>query len=167
MDSLLRNFSRLDKVLAKCEAGFLVLLLVAMTVVVLLQVIFRYFFAEPLSWTEELARYFFVWICLVGSALSIHKAGHFGMEAIYKLLPDNAKRVVRVLVYLLMGVIMLVILVHGISLVEHTTGQRSPATGISMSWIYTCLPAGAALMVIHLITLFLKDFWGKPGTPRD
>jgi TRAP-type transport system small permease protein len=167
MHSLLRTLSRVDKMVAKCEAGFLVLLLVAMTAVVLLQVIFRYFFAQPLSWTEELARYFFVWICLVGSALSVHKAGHFGMEAIYKLLPDNAKRVVRFVIYFLMGVIILVILVHGILLVEHTTDQRSPATGISMSWIYSCLPAGAALMAIHLLTLLLKDLLGRPETPRD
>jgi TRAP-type C4-dicarboxylate transport system permease small subunit len=89
------------------------------------------------------------------------------MEVFYKMLPDNGRRFLGLIIYLLMGVVIFVILIHGIFLVEHATGQRSPATGISMSWIYACLPVGSVLMAIHLFTLFFKDALGRSEASRD
>jgi len=167
MKSFLRGLTRLDHFLAQLEAVILVALLVAMTVVVFLQVIYRYFLAQPLSWSEELARYFFVWICLLGTALSVQKRGHFGMELFYKMLPQTGRRSLRFVISLLMGAVILIILIHGFFLTQDAAGQRSPATGIPMSWIYICLPLGGGLMAIHLLTVCFKDALAESETPQD
>jgi TRAP-type C4-dicarboxylate transport system permease small subunit len=139
------------------EAEVLITIVTAMTVAVLLQVIFRYVFNHPLSWSEELSRYLFIWIFLLGASFAVHRRSHFGMDSFFKMLPDKGRHFLIFIIDLFMGVVILLILVQGIVLVRNAAAQLSPAMRISMSWAYASLPAGAALMAIHLFTIFLKD----------
>jgi len=157
MDSFIRKLTKFDTILAKGEAWVLITLVAVMTVVVLLQVIYRYLLMQPLHWSEELARYLFVWISLLGAALSVQKRGHFGMDFFYRKLPYPERRLLTFIIYLLMGAVMLVVLGYGIVLVEKTAAQQSPAMEISMSWAYACLPVGATLMILHLLTIMGKE----------
>jgi len=164
MKSLVHRLTGFDDLLAKGEGWVLITLVVAMTLVVFLQVIYRYVLTRPLYWSEELARYLFVWISILGAALGVQKRGHFGMDFFFKMLPDKGRRFLIFLIYLLMGAVMFVILVEGIFLVQKTAGQQSPAMEISMGWAYASLPAGAALMAIHLLIIIMKEATEKHGT---
>ena len=161
MNLFLRCLTQFDNFLAKLEAGALIGLVSIMTIVVFLQVLYRYVLTQPLHWSEELARYLFVWISMIGAALALHKRGHFGLDLFYKMLPDRGRRVLGFLIYGLMGLVILVILVEGIHLVQKTALQESPAMAISMGWAYACLPVGAALMAFHLLVMVLKEVWEK------
>jgi TRAP-type C4-dicarboxylate transport system permease small subunit len=143
--------------LAKGEAAVLIAIVGVMTVVVFLQVLYRYVFAQPLQWSEELARYLFVWLSIMGATLALQKKGHFGLDLFYKMLSNRFQRIVKFPVYLLLGIVIFVILFQGIILVQKTVLQESPAMGISMAWAYASLPVGGALMAIHLIAISLKD----------
>ncbi len=164
MDSFVRKLTKFDAVLAKGEAWVLITLVAVMTVVVLLQVIYRYLLTQPLHWSEELARYLFVWISLLGASLSVQKRGHFGMDFFYRMLPDKGRRFLLFIIYLLMGGVMLVLLIYGIVLVQKTAAQQSPAMEISMGWAYACVPVGATLMTIHLLVIMLKEAAAKKET---
>jgi TRAP-type C4-dicarboxylate transport system permease small subunit len=157
MDTLLRGLGKFDNILAKGEAAVLIIFVAGMTLVVFLQVVYRYVLVRPLYWSEELARYMFVWLSMFGAALGLQKQGHFGLDVFYKMLSDRWRKRAGLLIHLLMGALILVILVQGILLVQKTALQDSPAMGIPMSWAYACLPVGAALMAIHLLVIFLKD----------
>lgn len=157
MNSFARALTKFDLILARGEAGVLITLVAVMTGVVFLQVIYRYFLTQPLHWSEEMARYLFVWISLLGAALSVQRRGHFGMDFFFRMLPQKARRFLTFLVYLLVGIVMLVLLVYGIVLVQKTVAQQSPAMEISMGWAYACLPVGAALMSIHLLAILVQE----------
>ncbi len=157
MNTFLRALTRFDNLLAKAEAAVLITLVAVMTVVVFLQVVYRYVLTQPLHWSEELARYLFVWLSILGATLGLQKRGHFGLDFFYRVFPDKGRRFLQFLIYLLMGGVILVILVQGIKLVQVTMLQESPAMGISMGWAYACLPVAAALMTIHLLVIFIKD----------
>ncbi len=159
--TLVKALSKFDQILAKGEGWVLIALVVVMTVVVFLQVIYRYLLTQPLYWSEELARYLFVWISIFGAAHSVQRRGHFGMDFFYRMLPDTGRRFLIFVIYLLMGVVILVLLVQGIILVQKTTAQQSPAMEISMGWAYACLPVGASLMAIHLMVIIIKESIGK------
>ena len=154
---ILHRISRFDEKLAKGEAAVLIAIVAVMTVVVFLQVLYRYVFAQSLQWSEELARYLFVWLSIFGAALALQKKGHFGLDLFYRMLSTRLQRFIKFPVYLLMGIVIFVILFHGIILVQKTALQESPAMGISMAWAYASLPVGGALMAIHLIALSLKE----------
>ena len=157
MDTFLRSLIRFDSVLARVEAGALILLVSAVTFIVFLQVIYRYVLIQPLYWSEELARYLFIWLSILGAVLGLQKRGHFGLDIFYRMVPDKERGFLQLLIYLLMGAVSLVILIHGVKLVQATFLQKSPAMGISMGWAYACLPVGAGLMAIHLMVMIAKD----------
>jgi TRAP-type C4-dicarboxylate transport system permease small subunit len=161
MTSFVRKLSHIDHLLARGEAGLLIALVSVMTLVVFLQVVYRYALQQPLYWSEEVARYLFVWISIVGAALGLQKRGHFGLDLFHRMLPERGRRFLEFVIYLLMGAVVLVILVQGILLVEKTRLQDSPAMGISMGWAYACLPVGAALMAIHLLAIILGGAAGR------
>jgi len=157
MKAVLCTLTKVDEVLAKGEAIILIGFVFVMTVVVSLQVIFRYVLTQPLNWSEELARYLFVWLSILGATLALQKRGHFGLEIFSRMLPQQMRRWVEFLTLFLVGALVVVILASGIELVEKTASQESPAMGIPMGWAYACLPVGAALMTFHLLVIFLKD----------
>jgi TRAP-type C4-dicarboxylate transport system permease small subunit len=161
MTNALRMITKFDGMIAKGEAVALIGLASIMTVVVFLQVVFRYVLTQPLYWSEELARYLFVWLSILGATLGLQKRGHFGLDFFFRMLPEQAKRCMGFFIHLLMGAVVLVILIQGITLVQKTVLQESPAMGISMSWAYASLPVGGALMAVHLFVIFLKDAVNK------
>jgi C4-dicarboxylate transporter DctQ subunit len=164
MSSVLRALTKFDNLLAKTEAAVIIAMVVVMTVVVFLQVVYRYVLTQPLYWSEELARYLFVWLSILGATLGLQKRGHFGLDVFFRMFPRKMKQSMGFFIYLLMGIVIFVILVQGITLVQKTAPQESPAMGISMSWAYACLPVGGALMAIHLVVIFLKDAANKAET---
>ena len=157
MNRFVCKMTQFDRLLAKGEGWVLITLVVVMTVVVLLQVIYRYLLTQPLHWSEELARYLFVWISLLGAALSVQRRGHFGMDFFFRMFPDKGRRFLIFVIYLLVGAVILVLLSQGIFLVQKTAAQQSPAMEISMGWAYACLPVGALLMAIHLLVIIMKE----------
>jgi TRAP-type C4-dicarboxylate transport system permease small subunit len=157
MNILLSALTRIDHILAKAEAAVLITLVAVMTVVVFLQVVYRYVLTQPLHWSEELARYLFVWLSMLGATLGLQKRGHFGLDFFYRMFPDKGRRFLQFAIYLLIESVLLVILIQGIKLVQTTVLQESPAMAISMGWAYGCLPVAAALMTIHLAVIFLED----------
>jgi TRAP-type transport system small permease protein len=157
MTNALRIAAKVDELIAKGEAAALILIASVMTIVVFLQVLFRYVLAQPLHWSEEIARYLFVWLSIVGAALGLQKRGHFGLDLFYRMLPEKGRKLMGWVIHLLIGTVVVVILTQGITLVQKTSLQESPAMGISMGWAYAALPVGAALMAIHLLVIFLKE----------
>ena len=52
-------------------------LLIAMTIVVFSQVVARYIFEAPLSWSEELARFLLMWLSMLSAAYAFKTKSHF------------------------------------------------------------------------------------------
>ena len=92
MNFFLRALTRFDNLLAKAEAVVLVLLVAVMTLIVFLQVVYRYVLIQPLHLSEELARYLFIWLSILGATLGLQKRGHFGLDFFYRMLPDKERR---------------------------------------------------------------------------
>jgi TRAP-type C4-dicarboxylate transport system permease small subunit len=159
--NLVSRLTRLDTLLAKCEGAALAALVVVMTLIVFLQVIHRYVLAQPLHWSEEAARYLFVWLSMLGAALAVQKRGHFGIDFFFRMLPRRWRRLAGILILVLMEAVVVVILVEGMVLVARTASQESPAMSIPMSWPYACVPVAAALMAVHLAVILLKDAAGR------
>jgi TRAP-type C4-dicarboxylate transport system permease small subunit len=157
MNSILTPLIKVDNFLAKGERTALILILSVMTLVVFLQVVFRYVLGRPLYWSEEMARYLFVWLSVLGAALGVQKGGHFGLDFFQRMKPKPWKRFVPIFVHLLMGAVALVIFFQGITLVQMTSLQESPAMSISMAWAYASMPTGAGLMAVHLLLALIKD----------
>ena len=127
------------------------------TAVTFLQVFTRYVTEEPLIWTEEVARYLFVWITLIGGATAVRSNGHFGLDILRRMFP--ALRVPLGAISMLVVLAFFALLFYtGISETEQAATQMSPALQVTMKWAFLAIPIGAALALWHVIA-----HWARSG----
>ena len=79
--------------------GGLVLTTTVMIVTCTLQVLSRYVLDHPFSWTEEVARFSFIWWSFLGAAYVVRLNGHLGMDILVKVLPRKWRTVAQKLVF--------------------------------------------------------------------
>jgi TRAP-type C4-dicarboxylate transport system permease small subunit len=156
---------RINQFLGYLEMGALALLTTVMFVVVFGQVIFRYVLNEPSPWTEELARYLFIWIALIGAAYGVKGQSHFGFELIVRKMPPALQRFEHVFVHACMGILVFVLTFYGMKMLRVVSFQMTPALQIPMRYVYLSLPVSGFLMSFHLICNFLK-IGGKESGPK-
>ncbi len=126
-------------------------LMVAITGVVFLQVVSRYVFSYPFDWPEELARYLFIWVALLGAALALKRGAHFSIDALVKRLPAKWRRIVPLLIQTTLGVFTLVVSLKGFQLAMRVGEQLSSGMEISMTYPYLSVPVSFAVMFKYIV----------------
>ncbi|MGX9965522.1 TRAP transporter small permease [Roseomonas sp. F4] len=154
---------RFERGLAQAEAVALGLLVLAMTGATLAQVIARYVFNAPLIWSEEAARYLFVWVSMIGAALAMRHGGHYTLTALVERVPPALARLARGLAMVVGAGFLLVLLVTGVNETMQAHMQDAATLPFRMSLPYAAIPVGAALMLLHLVLLALRV--GPEPTP--
>ncbi len=140
--------------------SLVVALMAIMVATVILQVYFRFVLGDPLSWTEELARYAFVWITFLGAAVAYRHGSHIVVETILVLLPRGAQLALAWVVDALMVTALLVLLVQGLGIVEATANVEATMLQVPMSWIYASVPVSAGIMLAYQVERTLRRISG-------
>lgn len=141
--------SRLDHWIARIEAAAIVVLMSLLTAVTFAQVVTRYALGDPLIWSEEVARYLFVWVSMIGAALAMREGGHFGLDLLIRPMP-RLKVVLGPVVTLVMIVFLVILLKTGIDETRLAAMQFAMTFQMRMNWAYLALPVGAGLMLFHI-----------------
>lgn len=132
----------------------------AMIIVSFLQVVFRYVFHNSLTWSEELARYLFVWSAFLGAAIAYDAARHVEMDLVTSMLKSGMKKIFRVVSYVIIAIFLFYTIRYGFEIVGRTMTQPSPALRVSMGYVYLAIPVGAVGMALVLINNILQDLTG-------
>jgi TRAP-type C4-dicarboxylate transport system permease small subunit len=127
------------------------------------QVVFRYLLLSPLPWSEELARYCFVWIVFLGATLGLERGVHIGVDILTILLPPRVQRWLTMLNEFVILAFVLVIIVASVAVVDANRLQFSPALGLQMAKIYLAIPLGMAVMALVLVRMLAEGF--RRGVP--
>ena len=149
--ALARTAHLVDCWLTNLEKVLVFLLLTSLTLAVLLQVVSRHLLAEPNPWTEELARYLFVWMSMLGASIATQMRAHFGLEMLLKNLPVHLRVVAAVLAWLVVAGTAASFAFYGWAFVSMTSLSTGPATDLPMSWIHAAIPVGMSAIVVHLV----------------
>ena len=131
--------------------------LVAMTLFITLQIIFRVFFTA-LSWTEELSRYLLVWSSFIGASVAFKKGAHISVSFVLDRLRPDQRKVVQFLSMGLMAIFFLVSIWYGFLLMKLQVFQISPAMGLKMRYVYTIIPVSFIAMFVHLLHEVLQKW---------
>jgi TRAP-type C4-dicarboxylate transport system permease small subunit len=153
-----------DRLVGRIEAVALAAMVAAITAVTFLQVFTRYVTADPFIWTEEVARYLFVWITMVGAAAAVRTHGHFGLDILRHYLPP-LRPVLGFMTMVIVLAFLALLLYTGIAETQQATLQISPALQVRMHWAYLALPVGAGLALWHLIAHWVRG--GIGAHPLD
>ena len=98
-----RRFNRLLGNMEQLFCGAAILILIG---TVTIGIVARYVVGRPLSWTNDLAMFFYVWLSFIAASLVMRTEGHYKIALVYDMLPP----VVRTIVYVLTEVGKLVFL---------------------------------------------------------
>lgn len=128
--------ARATQAIVKAVEFVLVLLLAGMVVMVFTNVVLRYGFNRGLNFSEEMSRYFFVWLTFVGAVLAFGEHGHIGVETVVRLFGKRG-RLVCMLITNIVILICAIIFFHGTWL-QHpiNASSRAAVVGISLIWVY-------------------------------
>jgi TRAP-type C4-dicarboxylate transport system permease small subunit len=127
------------------------LLVLAMTFVVIANVVARYCFNFGLSWAEEIARYLMVWLAMVGAAMAVRSGTHFRMEFLEHIVGPGTRRLLRGIWLAAIAGLALLLLYQGVILVGLTAHQLATASQLPMSAVYVSLPLAGAIMLAFVV----------------
>lgn len=122
-----------------------------MIVITLAQVICRYVLQAPLTWSEELARYMFVYIVYLAAPIALHRGLHIGVDNVTVHLSRRVQRTLEVLNDLVALGLVLVIGYASLEVIQANQLQFSPALNIRMSLVYVAIPLCMLVMAIVLV----------------
>ena len=160
MVRFINKCSRLvDIVFTPLTLGFLVLLVVSC----LAQVFTRYVLNASLPWTEEVARYCFIWTNMLGAAVLTKRKKHAVIDFMVKNLSGLKKRTHEAALCVITMMSAGVLIYQSILLLPVVAMQISPGTGLPMSYVYLSVPVGSAGIFIHM----LSDFFDAVFPPKE
>lgn len=143
--------------------GIMVVLITIMILVGGAQVFCRYILHNSLSWSEELMRFLYVWIVMVGINLGIRHKTIAAITSLSDLIAKHSvigARIIAVFCFLVQLLSCAVLFYFGLQFTL-ANKQFSPAMHISMSIIYCALPVGGAMSVIYTIDGFAEWLKGE------
>jgi TRAP-type C4-dicarboxylate transport system permease small subunit len=155
----------ISKIANKFEEYFSVYSLAFITILIFIQVVMRYVFHNSLSWSEELARYIFLWLCWIGASFAVRERSHFRVQMLTNKLQGNVKKYFDLGILLIWFAFCVFLAYHGSVLTRllFQRNQLSAAMGLPMGYAYASVPVGAGLMAFRLIAEIIKIFKGSPA----
>lgn len=142
MESLRKGLTSLLNVLT----GVCFLAMVGLT---FWQVVMRYFFDSPVTWSEELVSYLFAWASLLGACLVTGERGHMNIPILgQKLMKSNMASAKNLAIF---GEIIAFIFSIGIlcfggaQIASLAMGQETSSLGVAVGVFYVLLPVAGVL----------------------
>ena len=122
-----------------------------------MQVISRYTaLIPPYIWTEELSRFVFIWMVMLGAMIAVRDGTHFDID-LWPVLKPRGNAMLRILSNLLVLVFALVYVYWGIEFVQFGWNQTSELVELPMTYIFIAWPLAGATWVLFLGEQFLAD----------
>ena len=152
---VIHAFHRLSDLLDRLMEIVIVLMLGLMVILTGAQIVCRLLF-ESLSWSEEATRYLLIWSTMFGAGCVYKHGGHIAITVLRDSLRGTCSRLIRLLIHLLCGLLFAVIAWQGYQYYFKQGAQLSAAMRIPMRYVYTCIPIGCGIMLVHAADAILS-----------
>jgi len=156
---------KLGDILEKISRIILMILVAILGISIFLQVFFRYFLNNPLSWSEEVARYCMIWITFIGASVAFNDDSMSSVDLLVNAVPRTARKLMILISNLSVFIITLFVFKYSIDLLllPGTLYQTSAGIGMPMWIVYLCGPVGLFSMSIQIFIRLIKIVlnWNK------
>jgi TRAP-type transport system small permease protein len=150
MNGLLRMLVTLERVAS-------VLLLLAVLSLMSVQVVARYVFNAPFFWTDELARYCYVWLSFVAAVFLTAERDHIGIDLLDRLLSPRILRAVKILAGLIVIAACLLLVIGSWPWLMTTVRPTSSALRMPLVWLYGVVWVSFIMIAFHTAVNLLRD----------
>jgi TRAP-type C4-dicarboxylate transport system permease small subunit len=138
-------------------------LLAVMTAAVFVQVGTR-FVGRAIDGIDEIPRYLFVWLVMIGAAAAMHRAEHTRLEYFEQRLGRRGQAGLTVVTNVVGALLFLSLIRTSLVLVPNAQLQSSPGLGLPLGYVYAAVPIGSILIVLPMIwnaVVALRALWPR------
>jgi TRAP-type transport system small permease protein len=129
----------------------LTVLLFLLVIPVTLQIVARYTeFIPRYIWTEEAARFLFIWIIMLGASIAVRDRTHFDVDILPKPTTPRWKAISELVVDGAILVIAVVFLAYGWGYAAFGYSQTSELTGMNMMTMHLAFPLAGATWILFI-----------------
>jgi len=140
------------------------LILAIMAGAVFLQVVLRFLGRTGIDGLDEVPRYLFIWLVMIGAASAMQRGQHTVLDYFVNLLGPRARALVLMLTNAV-GIGLFVYLIKlSLVLVPNAQLQTSAGLELPLGWVFAAIPIGAALIILPMLRNILvasRDLWPK------
>ncbi len=141
------------KLLTWLLVGTVAILVVPVT----MQIVSRYTGLIPsYIWTEELSRFMFIWMVMIGAMVAVREGTHFEVDVWPDLSPRAAARL-RIFSNLFVLLFALVFVYWGVQFVRFGWNQESELAELPMPFIFLAWPIAGLTWMLFLGQAFVRD----------
>ena len=142
----------------------IVISMVFLTMCIGLQVLNRFVMKIPMAWTEEYARYAFVWLAMFGSAKAVREKSHIFVDILEVAIKGRLAKYCGLIADAVSMVFFVTLFYVSIPwVVKNLTVNTESIPGITMGMWYLCMPVAALLMIMFGIEVFISRVKGDGG----
>lgn len=133
------------------------ILILAMTLLIFWQVVCRYAMNNSLTWSEELGRYFFVWITFIGLPVALKYGAHVSIDLLLKKTHGRFHLAILTINAAVTAVLGILICWSGVRLFFVGIGQISSAMQLPMQYVYAVIPFSGLALCFFAVTVFIEE----------
>ena len=140
--------------------------LAVMTLAVFLQVVLRFFGRAGIDGLDEVPRFLFVWLVMIGAAAAMQRGEHTCVEFFRLLLGPRGRALTTALVNAVGMLFFLSLIRSSLVLVPNSQLQTSAGLGLPLGYVYVAVPVGAFLILLPMawtLVAALRALWQKPS----
>lgn len=140
------------KKLYKIFDGITMAIFVAMVLVVVLQIIFRFILRISVPWTEELSRLLFIYIGFFGTAIAVREKELIVIDLLLQRVPAKVQKILNVCIYILSFSFFTILLIGGIRVYRKVKETYfATMSFVSNGWIYIALIIGMGMTLLDMV----------------
>ncbi|MCP4048160.1 MAG: TRAP transporter small permease [Gammaproteobacteria bacterium] len=132
-------------------------LLVAIVLIIFSQVLSRYILHTSLAWSEELARFLFVWLAALGAAYACKTRSHFFLSFLVDRFKPRVQMMVGTVVVGLVSLFLVIFIWQAVLYTHSVSGQFAPGTGLSKAIPVSAAVVGGVLMLLYTLRNWLDE----------
>ena len=142
---------RVDHWLTGASLALACALLVVISCLGIWQVVTRFVFEQPSSWTEEFMRRLLIWMVALGVVVAFRHGALVSVDLLLRTSRGTLRTLVRNAITGCSLAFLSVLAWQGFVLVERTRFQTFASVELSMAWAYAALPVCAVLAMVSVV----------------
>jgi len=156
-----KTLCKINKQISKVEEIFIIVLLASITIVMTLQVVSRFIFQSPLTWSQEITLFLMDYLCFFSADVALYKDSHIKVDFFVDRMSEKLAKIVMAFVGIVMCVILFIVFRFSITSVikqiNHTIGG---VLQIRKSFWILPLTITFPLMILKIIEKIFSNFCG-------
>lgn len=140
-------------VVNKIATHISILFFIIMTLIVWVQIFYRFILGGGVAWSEEIAKYLMVWMALLGSSMLLREGRHIAIN--FFISKFSFLRYILMGHAILSAALFVLLIYYGIDYAIFGFKSISPASGIRRFWPYLSIPVGGGFLLIQTFARFI------------